>query len=1308
MKKNYLSVFVYLMLGLLTLEVYGQQNPYKAPLYWSVYEHNWTKEQNHVQDNYIPESEWLTNINWVDQNLKEYGYKMICIDGWGDVTKYNEHGYRTTHSRHWEHDYAWWAKHLQERGMNLGMYNNPLWINREAAEAGVKIKGTDIPLKSLIDYNEEALWFTWVQVDRPGAEEYVKGYVQYYADMGIKFLRVDFLSWYEDGFDKNMGRVGPKRPREHYETALRWMKEACDANGIFLSLVMPHLNNDAELEIKYGHMVRINEDVWNGTWERFSDLERGVHHGSWSQWRNPFDGYTYWSKLAGINKLILDGDFIRLNTMSSDEEKKTIISLHLMAGGPLSPADQHNTIGNNLQFYQNKEMLALNHDGFVGRPLTNDPTDERSQTWKGQLSNGDWIVGFFNRENTARTRSIDFAAELGVKGDAYVRDLWRHEDIGQMQSYSVSVPPRGCVIVKISKNKPTQVNAPSFGQTSGVYTVAQTVTLASTTDGAKVYYTLDGSEPTTASALYTAPFTISGTTTIKAIATKRSLNNSRVVSATYTINMPGPLPSPWQSVDVGPISATGSASFANETFANTGSGEDIEGTADSFHFIYRKISGDATVTAKVASMTYIHDWAKAGVMIRESLDADARNAFTAVTPANGVIFQKRSETGSGTNSLIAFGSAAPLWLRIQRVGDQVSAYHSADGINWAQTGNTETVSMGKEVYIGMAFTSHLDGTLGAASFEQVEVGHAGNAVVPPSFSLEGGTYFTAQTVSLTTSTPGATIYYTTNGDVPGTSSQIYTGPILVSSTTTIKALAAAGGLVNSPVISATFVLKVPNKDVVSGGVYKLIARHSGKALDIVEGSTVNGALVHQWDYFGGNSQKWKLEYLENGYYKITSQHSLKVLDVAGGSQDEGANIHQWDNYDLHSQQWSIVGSGNGYMMIENRNSGKVLDVYGASAENGGSVRQYTYTGSENQQWQLELVNSSGASTAMYVGGTFNDWTLGITPMALENGVWKATGVQINAGDHQLKFANSDNWSGADWGNATGLSGIANLTTGGGPNVSFSIALNGTYTITFDEQSLAYAIVDENSMTEGVYVIRARHSGKALDVVGGSTENGALVHQWDYFGGNSQQWGVQSTGDGYYTVTNLHSGKAMDVVGGYQEDGTGIHQWEAYNNFPSQQWRFVAVGDGYYKVENKNSGKVLDVYGASSDNGGKVNQYTYTGDVHQQWQLELLQSGLTAHLASTSAMHSASEAKKLKSVSFYPNPARNQVTLDLSDFKGEFVSVSIANSRGQQVYSQVVSGGKKVEVNTASYTTGIYYVTLRSNSSIKIEKLIISR
>jgi hypothetical protein len=445
--------------------VYGEtgdypHNPFKAPLYWTAYEYNFIKEKEGISDNYIPESEWLANINWVDENLKTFGYNMICIDGWGNVD-YNSYGYRTKHSRHWQHDYAWWAAELAKRNMTLGIYDNPLWVSKAAADAGCKVRGTNIPLSSLIDYSEQSLFgFTWVQVDREGAEAYIKGYVKHYAEMGVRFLRVDFLSWYETGTDDNLGVVGrTDRPREHYETALRWIREECDNQNIFLSLVMPHLKNDAEGERKQGHMVRINEDTAEGGWQRFSDNARGIQKPNWSQFKNPFDGFIYWSKISGRGNMILDGDFTRLNTFANDEERKTVVSLQLMAGGPVAIADRHNSIGNSLWIYQNEELLALNRDGFVGKPLSNVPSENtKNQIWKGQLSNGDWIVGLFNRESTPQTRVVHFSSELNLS-NAYVRDLWEHSDLGSKSLLAVSIPPHGCKIYCISAT-PAKITSP--------------------------------------------------------------------------------------------------------------------------------------------------------------------------------------------------------------------------------------------------------------------------------------------------------------------------------------------------------------------------------------------------------------------------------------------------------------------------------------------------------------------------------------------------------------------------------------------------------------------------------------------------------------------------------------------------------------------------------------------------------------------------------------------------------------------------------------------------------------------------------
>jgi hypothetical protein len=442
----------------------------KPPLYWSVYEYHIVRQQQQDNstplnpstnaENYIPESEFQANIDWVEANLKPYGYDMVAIDGWGDTLKLNENGYRASHSQHWVHDYAWWSQHLRARGMRLGMYENPLTVHVAPTDTQTKIVGTDIPVSSLIDPSEQSV-FRWVHVDRPGAEQYVKGCIAYYANMGINHLRVDFLSWYETGTDRYLGRVGPGRPRDHYATALRWMREAANQYGVYLSFAMPHLYKEAELERQYAHSFRISEDVDYGQWWKFSDKDRGHRFPDWSQWANAADGLTYWSYLSGRDQVRVDGDFLRMNTFSTDVERRTVISMNLVAGGPIAAADRHDTIGDDVWVYQNQEMLALNADGFVGKPRSYDPTNEASQIWTGQMSNGDVIVALFNRESTPRTRSLSFA-DAGVPGGAAVRDLWQHAPLPAMNAISVELAPHASMILRLTPGARTTCTAQSI------------------------------------------------------------------------------------------------------------------------------------------------------------------------------------------------------------------------------------------------------------------------------------------------------------------------------------------------------------------------------------------------------------------------------------------------------------------------------------------------------------------------------------------------------------------------------------------------------------------------------------------------------------------------------------------------------------------------------------------------------------------------------------------------------------------------------------------------------------------------------
>lgn len=426
---------------------------YKAPLYWSVYEYCYTQEQNGVSGDEmdITAAEWDKIIDWVATDLKPYGYEMVCTDGFIPMLAKDESGYMTHYGSVSLADLS--AK-CKAKGLKLGVYDNPLWIH---GSRDTKIEGTDYTFANLyynggdvVNPKGEDMWFSWAVAENPGCKEYIDGFFKHYKELGVDFIRMDFLSWYEDGKDRNMGTVGLGYGRGNYGRALCYIAEAAKKYGIFTSLVMPHMNDDAFLEAKYGNMVRIVADTGGGGWWHCSAADKGKSYLSWPNCMNMFDGFAYWSHLAGRDKVILDGDFIRLNTFDNDNEKQTVISLQLMAGGPVAVADQYTTIDDNLKFYQNEELLALNKDRFVGKPKSDKLNDSDNQIWFGQMSSGDYIIGLFNRDDNAKNMEIAFS-DLGIEGSYNVRDLWTHQDEGTSDKVSVAVPAHGCKIVRLSK-----------------------------------------------------------------------------------------------------------------------------------------------------------------------------------------------------------------------------------------------------------------------------------------------------------------------------------------------------------------------------------------------------------------------------------------------------------------------------------------------------------------------------------------------------------------------------------------------------------------------------------------------------------------------------------------------------------------------------------------------------------------------------------------------------------------------------------------------------------------------------------------
>ena len=158
-------------------------------------------------------------------------------------------------------------------------------------------------------------------------------------------------------------------------------------------------------------------------------------------------------------------------------------------------------------------------------------------------------------------------------------------------------------------------------------------------------------------------------------------------------------------------------------------GADIWDASDEFRFVYKRLSGNGSIAARVDSLVGPHDWAKAGIMIRESLAAESANAAVLQTGANGVRFQARVATfANSTNDNAAVDgtqgtlSGVPVWVRLDRSGNEFNGYYATDeaGTDWVAMGwNPQSIEMVSEVFIGLAVTSHEAGVTTAAEFSQV-------------------------------------------------------------------------------------------------------------------------------------------------------------------------------------------------------------------------------------------------------------------------------------------------------------------------------------------------------------------------------------------------------------------------------------------------------------------------------------------------------------------------------------------------------------------------------------------------------------
>jgi hypothetical protein len=168
------------------------------------------------------------------------------------------------------------------------------------------------------------------------------------------------------------------------------------------------------------------------------------------------------------------------------------------------------------------------------------------------------------------------------------------------------------------------------------------------------------------------------------------------------------LPAPMLDQDVGSVGVQGNASYGNGVFTVSGAGPSIWGTADGFHFVYRPLSGDGTIVARVLSVQGMRSGTtpEVGVMIRETLSANSTHVFSVYRTNPLIELMYRASTGGSTSFVNSGSTPLPYWVKVVRSGNSFTSYISPNGTTWAQVGSTQTINMAQNAYVGLAVSSN--------------------------------------------------------------------------------------------------------------------------------------------------------------------------------------------------------------------------------------------------------------------------------------------------------------------------------------------------------------------------------------------------------------------------------------------------------------------------------------------------------------------------------------------------------------------------------------------------------------------------
>lgn len=291
-----------------------------------------------------------------------------------------------------------------------------------------------------------------------------------------------------------------------------------------------------------------------------------------------------------------------------------------------------------------------------------------------------------------------------------------------------------------------------------------------------------------------------------------------------------------------------------------------------------------------------------------------------------------------------------------------------------------------------------------------------------------------------------------------------------------------------------YIYATPEKDSIEDGIYQIVLKNN-LVVDVENATYNNYGNIHIWANKKEQQQKFMIKQINNtGYYEIINVNSGKALDVYNGNQKISTNVDQYERNNTDAQKWIIKNCGNGYYTIISKCNNLALDVQGGlTNKNGTNIQMYLNNGTDAQKFKLQKIET----------------------------------IKEDTYEIETKL-NSNKVLDVAWG-----------STGDGANIQLYDANN------VNQQKF---VLDYDN---GVYIIKAKHSGKALTV---DTKNNN-VYQSTYQGSDNQKWKIEPAGNGYYYIISKYNGLYIDIDNASTKNGTNIKVYQKNDSANAQKFKF---------------------------------------------------------------------------------------------------------------------------------------------------------